>query len=185
MLTFNDVNRDFKAILDGVSDTNRPVPSIAKALRVSLTLPLIGIILSTITFGVVCAISNHRDFSIGLLIGYILSGEAIPVYMAMVVGAFQGIILLPYVSLFHSIPQNLRENTPLIAHMKRAIFKGIGLYVSVLFITCFMSFYNAMYLFATPVVMVIAIFVTSFTVNLQVSKFGVGALINKLKKNLK
>lgn len=185
MLTFNDINRDFKAILDGVSDTNRPVPSIAKALRVSLTLPLIGIILSTITFGAVCAISNHRDFSIGLLIGYILSGEAIPVYMAMVVGAFQGIILLPYVSLFHSIPQNLRENTPLIAHMKRAIFKGIGLYVSVLFITCFMSFYNAMYLFATPVVMVIAIFVTSFTVNLQGSKFGVGAFINKLKKNLK
>lgn len=185
MLTFNDVNRDFKAILDGVSDTNRPVPSTLKAFKVALTLPILGVVLSTATFGVVCAISNNRDFSLGLLSSYILSGDALPVYMAMVIGFIQWVMLLPYISLFHSIPQNVRDNTPLIAHVKRSVLKGALLYIAVLLLTCFMSFYNAMYLFSTPVVMAIAICATSIVVNLQVSKYGVGALIDKLKKNLK
>ncbi|QLY00908.1 MULTISPECIES: hypothetical protein [Enterobacter] len=185
MLTFNDVNRDFKAILEGISDTNRPVPSTSNALKVAFILPLIGVVLSAITFGVVCAISNHREFSIGLLSSYILSGNAIPVYMAIVVGFIQGLMLLPYVSLFHSIPQNVRESTPLIAHMKRAIFKGTVFYIATLLFTCLMSYYDAMYLFSTPIVMIMSIIAASITVNLQVSKFGVGALIDKLMKNLR
>lgn len=185
MLTFNDVDRDFKAILDGVADKNRPVPSTFQALRASLTLPLFGIVFSAITFGIVCAISNKQELSIALVISYLISGGAIPVYMAMVVGLIQGMMLLPYVGLYHSIPKNVRDSTPLIAHMKRAILKGIVFYIATLLLTCLMSFYDAMYLFATPAVMIIAIFATSIIVNLQVSKFGVGALINKLRKNVK
>ena len=182
MLTFNDVNRDVKAILDGVSDTNRPVPSTMRAAKIAFVVPLLGIMLSTLTFGVAGAHSNHVDFSVNLLIGYLLSGDAIPVYMSVFVGLIQGLMLLPYVTLYHSIPQDVRDNTPLIAIFKKALFKGFVFYALALTLTCVMSFKNEIYLFSTPIVMVIAIFATSITINLQVTKYGVGAFINKLMK---
>ncbi|EIH2744655.1 hypothetical protein LO291_004098 [Salmonella enterica] len=185
MLTFNDVNRDFKAIFDGVSDANRVVPSTAKAVMVALILPMIGITLSTLTFGVLCAGSNHRNISISLLVDYILSGDAIPVYMSMVIGFLQVIILLPYIVLYHSIPQSIREKTPLITYFKKALFKGVVLYICTLLMTCLMSYHNPIYLFSTPVVMCIAIFATSMTFNLQMAKYGVGPLIHKLNKTIR
>jgi len=184
MLTFNDVNRDFKAILDGVADTNRPVPSTLNALKVSSVMPLIGIALSTLTFGIICSHSNNRDFSVNLLVEYLLSGGAIPVYISMFVGLVQGLLLLPYISLYHSIPQNIRDNSLLLSSFRKALFKGATFYVVALLASCAMSFKNEIFLVSTPIVMMLSIIVTSIVINLQVTKYGVGALIDKLKKIL-
>lgn len=184
MLTFNDVNRDLKIILDGISDTSREVPSTMKAMRGALILPLLGILFSTVTFGFVCAQINHRDVSVNLFIDYIFSGGAIPVYMSVVVGFAQWMMLLPYITLYYSIPHSIRAENPLVSHVKRAFLKGGILYGAVLLLTCLMSFHNEIYLFSTPIVMFVAIFVATITINLQVTKYGVGSLIGKLKKVL-
>lgn len=185
MLTFNDVNRDIKAILDGVSDSNQPVPSTAKAVKFALVLPSVGILLSALTFGIVCANLNHKNLSVSLFADYFFSGEAIPIYMSIVVGLVQSMMLLPYIGLYNLIPQSLREKTPLIIHFKSALFKGTVIYICTLLMTCLMSFYNPIYLFTTPIMMFVAIFVTSITVNIQVTKYGVGPLLKKLNGNIK
>lgn len=182
MLTVNDLNRDFKAIIEGVTDVNRPIPTMMKAVKAASILPLIVIMLSTLSFGIVCAHSNHLDFSVSLLTGYIFSGDAIPVYMSIVVGFAQAIILLPYMSLYYSIPKKVRDSTNLISSFKRAVFKWVMFYLAAIALTCILSFKNEIYLFSTPVVMFIAVFVSSITINLQVTKYGVGALLEKLKK---
>ncbi|EBU4459553.1 hypothetical protein H0Z85_003802, partial [Salmonella enterica] len=184
MLTFNDVNRDIKAILDGVSDNNRPVPSAVKTMRSALTLPAIGSLLSALTFGIVCANLNHRNLSVSLFIEYFFSGGAIPVYMSIVAGLFQYMLLLPYIGLYNLIPQDIRKKNPLIIHFKSALFKGSVLYICALVVTCLMSFYDPIYLLSTPILMIVAVFVTSITVNLKVTKYGVAPLLKKIKNNL-
>ncbi|MCK6879772.1 hypothetical protein L8S23_21610 [Enterobacter bugandensis] len=182
MLTFNDVNRDIKAMLEGISETNRPVPSVINVIKFSLILPLTGITLSAMTFWIVCAMSNHRDCSIGLFIDNFISGKATSVYLAIFVGFFQVVMLAPYIRLFHSLPQGLRENTPLIVHLRNVALRGVVLYVALLLFTCFMAFHYPVFLFATPVVMCLAIFATCISVDILVARFGVGAVITKLMK---
>ncbi|MGA4538195.1 hypothetical protein ACK6V0_23650 [Citrobacter braakii] len=184
MLTFNDVNRDIKAILDGVSDNNRPVPSAVKTMITALTLPAIGSILSALTFGMVCANLNHRNLSATLFVEYFFSGGSIPVYMSIVVSLAQYMMLLPYIGLYNLIPQDIRRTTPLIIHFKSALYKGAVFYICALVMTCLMPLYDPIYLFATPILMLVAIFVTSITVNFKVTKYGVGPLLNKINKNL-
>ncbi|HCM9111357.1 MULTISPECIES: hypothetical protein [Enterobacteriaceae] len=184
MLTFNDVNRDFKAILDGVADANRPVPSTLDALKVASVIPLIGVIFSTITFWAVCANLSKQGMSVNLLVDGIISGDAIPIYMSVVIGLAQMIIVLPYVSLYHSIPVEVRNSTALIATFKKGLAKGVFIYVILLLALSLACFKNEIFLFSIPIIMFLATFVASLIVNLQVTKYGVGALIDKLKKIL-
>jgi len=184
MLTFNDVNRDFKTIIDGVSDANRPVPSTLEALKVSSVMPLIGIIFSATGFWAVSAQMNHQSMTLSLLLDGFLSGDAIPVYMSLVVGFMQMIMVLPYIILYHSIPIGIRKNTALIASLKKAVNKGAFIYVVLLLTSCLISFNNSMFLFSTPIIMFVAVLITSLIVNLQITKYGVGALIEKLKNIL-
>lgn len=182
MLTFNDVNRDVKAILDGVSDNDRPVPSAVKIMITALTLPAIGSLLSALTFGMVCANFNHRNLSASLFVEYFFSGGAIPVYLTIVVSLAQYMMLLPYIGLYNLIPQDIRRTTPLIIHFKSALYKWVVIYICALVMTCLMSLYDPIYLLSTPILMFVAIFVTSITVNFKVTKYGIGPLLKKLIK---
>ena len=138
--------------------------------------------LSTATFWGVCAQLNSQGMTFGLLLTGILSGDAIPVYMSAVVGVIQMLMLLPYANIYNSIPVDVRNNTALIAAFKKACGKGSLVYIALLLISCFASFYNELYLFSTPIIMFSAIIVTSIIVNLQVTKYGIGTLIRKMQK---
>lgn len=184
MLTFNDVNRDIKAIIDGVSDSNRVIPSTLAALRTSFLIPLVGISLSTVTFLVVCAQINNQDISLTLLKEYVLSGDALPIYMSWVIGLAQSLMLLPYINIYNVIPSELRKKTVLINAIKKGMVKGGLLYLSLLLISCLLSFENELFLFSTPIIMFLSIFITSLIVNVQVAKYSVGPLLGKLKSIL-
>ena len=185
MLTVSDVIRDIKAMLDEMSDTNWSVAKTIKSIKICLMLSLPGVILTTLTFWVACAISEHRECNVALLIDYFITGEATPVYMAIFAGCFQVIMLWPYVKLFLLLPYNLKKKSPLISHMKRVVLKGTVLYIAALLFTCFMAFFNPVYLFVTPVIMCLATFTASLAIDIKVTRFGIGALITELMKKVK
>jgi len=184
MLTYNDVNRDIKVIVERVSDTNRPIPSMMRSFKIASVLPLIGLFLSTLTFLVVCSSMNNQNVSLHLLYTYIVSGGALPVYISFILSLAQFLMLVPYVSLYNSIPSDIKSSVPLLLAFKKGVMKSSFIYVATLLISCIAAFMDELFLFVTPALMFVAIFVASISVNLRIANYGIGALISKLRNSL-
>ncbi|EIV2910324.1 hypothetical protein L7Q45_004703 [Citrobacter braakii] len=184
MLTFNDVNRDVKFIISEMGNPNRPIPSTWKAVKVSAIIPVIGVFLSSVSFWLVCSIANHQDLSLSQFWTYLSSGDAIPVYMSIAIGVAQALLLLPFVSFYQSIPYDVRIATPLLLTFKKKAIIGTLYYLSILLASCVLSFKNESFLFSTPILMFIAIFFVNITINIQITKYGLGEIINRMKAKM-
>lgn len=184
-VTYKDINNDIRFIVNALDDTDRVPPSTARCFSLCLKVPMICVMVNAIFFVEICALLNGRPLLSFYNLQYLFKDfNAIPVYGSLLIAFVQVIMFAPQIAIYHSLPSNVRAQSLVMGALKSVARKCLLIMLGLVLLANIVSIFFPMMLFATPVIMLLSIFVFNYIIGFEIAKYGLGPVIQKISKVL-
>ncbi|WP_024555137.1 hypothetical protein ACP26C_23870 (plasmid) [Franconibacter helveticus 513] len=180
-LSYKEVKEDVHMIISSLDNEEREIPSTLHSLKICSIVPFVSVLLNAVTFVVVCALANGRAVFDLNNIRYLFNDwGALPVYAAIAIGIAQTLLFVTQVTLYFSVPNDVRQKSLVLSKVREKLKNFLIIYFGLILITSFISTYSFMWVFATPAIMFVSIFIINFIASIEVAKYGLTPVLTKL-----
>lgn len=185
-LTVKDVNEDLNMLLSCFGEQSRDIPSFGDIASKSVLVPLVSVCASIIgvVFFYASGLIRHPDTVDNFGVFFFNEGWY-PVAASAVVGLLFFAMCYTNLTLYVTIPQEVREKSVLVQHMVKLVRKSVmTFFILIGLAACFTALEPAL-IFAIPVGTFIFLFVINIVISLEINRLGMGPALEKLSALVK
>ncbi|MEA9392707.1 hypothetical protein SJI19_19565 [Acerihabitans sp. TG2] len=185
-LSVRGVNEDLSLLVNSLSDSDKLIPSFVEIAKRSMVIPCFSIALSFI--GVVnfyLSLMAERAISLSNFRVFFWEEGWYPVAASVVVGLLFFIMSYTNLTLYMTIPSDIRNKSLVMKHIRGLIKKTILIFISLIcLVTVFTGVVPAL-TFAVPGITFVFLFAINIVVSVEVNRLGMGPMMEKISKLIK
>lgn len=188
MVTQANINEDMRMVSENLSDANKELVKPMQALKLSFAFPatiiagyLVALIYVKLTytpyvngFGDIVTFSNA------------LSAEIATNSFGVLFAIAMGIALYGPALAYLSVPDKIRKTSLILSSLRGTCMKTVAVLVGLnLCIALMGATVNTIFLCVAPAMVLLSVFIVQVVVNSEITRYGFGAVLNKLNKIVK